>query len=235
MAYAVLFAFAALLIVEVWAIVSKPSRVAMGAACVGILSCGGLLTYVEATASRRYEWAKPRYYAIPVEGSGRRTLKISSIEGLPGVLVKPVPKGTRHEYGFPHEENLPFPVEEINRCGWRMIQPKLDVHFHDPSCSCFPKDYLFEISTGRDLNLVRDGVEIEYQLNDKTRPILSAIDLQVGFPFGYANDLAVGKSIDGCSRILTIGGLLLGAIGLSAQLVRRRKTRRGIGEPDRKE
>jgi len=218
-------AFATLIAGEIRSLFAQPSRIAVGVACLGVVVSGALLAYSEITAPKRYEWAKPRYYSLPVDVAGAHTIKINSIKGLPGYVVKPVAKGTRHDYAWWGQEHLPFPMEDIRRCGWRIVHPKIDVHFHDQSCQCAPQDYLFEIREPWDQKGTPGEIEVEFQVSNETRSILSAIELQVGFPFGYGNDLAIGKGIDGIIRFATIGGILLGALGLSAQLVRKHRAR----------
>jgi hypothetical protein len=206
----------------------KPSPLLLTGSGAAAILFAAVAAYFWVQVAGMPKLAEVRFYTLEVESPGTHVLKIAPIPGVPGVNVRPVPKGLRRKYQSFAEQALPVSLADIRSCGWKLRPPARPVHFHDEDCQCSPKDYLFE--SGFD-DRVQSGsipdLELEYVVDDRTRPTLAAIDLQVGYPFSFGNNLAMGEAFGSLFAWGFAGCAALGGLGVVSQVVRLRNRGRG--------
>jgi len=200
------------------ALLGKPSKLALIAAIAGtvLFGAGAVMLLVENSGMDRL--ARATFYPLETEPDGLHVLRITSIPGVPGLNARPVPKGFRCEFQNFSDRKLPVSNEQIRQCRWRIKTPGVSLHLHDEKCECSPKDYI--VDTGFD-DRFRDGtfktLELEYLVDDQTRSTLKSIDLQVGFPFTFGNDLAMGNAFGGIFAMISAAISFLGLVAVGRQ------------------
>jgi hypothetical protein len=212
------------------ALYGKPSRILFALSIAGplvFLSCAASI-WVDAARTRKR--AEPRFYSLETEPPGVHVLRISSSPGIPGLNIRAVPRGSRRAFASFGGEKLPVTDAQVRDCGWNLRPPAPPLHLHDDRCGCGPKDYILD--TGLDeryRNGTIQAIELEYVVNDRTRPTLASIDLQVAHPFTYGNDLAMGSEFGGCAAWILVACSIVGIGGAISQGIRLRRGENGRG------
>ncbi|HVE43269.1 MAG TPA: hypothetical protein VNM14_25560 [Planctomycetota bacterium] len=215
------------LLVLFCALFGKPSKLLLLSSAAGTLLFASGAAYLWIQIARMPGLAAPRYYSLELEPPGTHVVRIASLPEIPGLHVRPILKAVRRGTVSSPEERLPISDVQIWSCGWKLRSPAISLHLHDDRCSCTMNGLL---DTGFDERF-RDGtfsaIELEYVVDDRTKPILAAIDLQVSYPFTYGNDLAMGEGIGNLIAWAFAGCAAIGVLGVIAQVIRRRNGGKG--------
>jgi hypothetical protein len=208
---------------EVWTLFARPSKAALAVAISGAAVFSGLAVLVLGWVAGLGRFEALEYYSLPLDPAGTQTVRIRPLKGIPGLSAVPVPKearpGPRHVRGA----EAPVPMDRVLRCGWRLKGMDARWHLCGEKCPCAPKRAIFD--TGWDLrfeNGTFTGVELEYEVNAETRPILESIELEVGAPIHMGAETAAVASLGFGMGIALILGAAAGVAGLFVQIARRR-------------
>jgi hypothetical protein len=167
--------------------------------------------------------AQAQFYSLPTDTEGTRELHVQSTPGLHGVAAHLVPKGSR-EYSF-GPETLPFPGDRIRECNWAI---RLDGAEHLRGWQCNQgRPWLDDGCLASYVGVRDSGQEIifEYEVNERTRPVLESLDLAVGYDWGFGNDLAMGGAAWAAECMGLVALAVVNGGGLVVAFVKARRRR----------
>jgi hypothetical protein len=222
-----LLALLGLFVAEAWTLFAKPTKPAFAVAVSGTFLFGTLAVLLFVWILRLERFEEAHYYSLPVEPPGTHTVRIRSIEGVPGLSAIPVPKGVRRGFHSVPGGKPSVPMDRVLRCGWRLRGMDARWHLCGEGCPCSPKRAVFD--TRWDPRFEKgtfSGLDLEYQVSEETRPVLELIDLEVGGPLSYVAEVSMVRGLGGCLEVALILGSLVGGAGLIVQVARRRRLRR---------
>jgi hypothetical protein len=203
---------------------ARPTPVTWAFGLLTFAAGAGIAAWCLVKASRLPEFARTRYFPIPTTAEGRRELRIPPSEGVPGLQVRLVAKGTRRPVATFEPEVLPATPQEIARCRWSAVvdgppSVQMDV---DPSSYRVVDTYWRPDAP---------GVVVAYDVTPETRPVLERLELEAGpsemFHEDYVLYAPLWRLFGGIASVAAGVGLL----GLGVLALKTRKRRQAEARP----
>jgi len=165
------------------------------------LLCAGLAAYCTLQFKHLWGLSLSADHPIPVDVPGRRTLTLRSL---------PEVRGARLVLRGPHGDPSP---RAIPAAGLHARFRGHDDHVCS-SCYGFAESACVLDESEPDIAPEGEPIEVEYEVNDETRPLLDGAHLEVTIPCFLRNDFAMGAGLSAALTAVLYGAAIVGALGL---------------------
>jgi hypothetical protein len=196
----------------------RPPTYAVSLCATAVFAYGA--AFCERQAKPLGRLAQAQFYSPPADTPGTHEIRVKSTPGLHGVAAHVVPRGSR-EYSFA-SETLPFAWDRIRECNWAVRVDSVE-RLRLPACEP-GRPWVDDGCLLSYAPVSERGQELifEYEVNERTRPVLESVDLAVGHDWSFGNDLAMGGAFWAAGWLGFVGLAVVSAGGFIVALLRAR-------------